>query len=268
MTIVGDLVSELLPDPGDWEPVAVGQSGALVFRGRRGQRYAKLVSSEHVAELAAERDRLVWLNQQPVPSSRVLDWRQSDVGACLVTQALPGLPASHLDPTALLRSWPSIVETVRALHDLDTATCPFDRGIAHMMSLAEAGVAEGRTVVEFLPEHLQSTPPAHILEQIRSELPLRLGQERTDLVVCHGDLCLPNIVVDPTECRVEGLIDVGRLGTADPYGDIALLLATPLATWPDAATAHRAEQEFAALYGTDLDPDRQDFYLRLDPLTW
>jgi streptomycin 3"-kinase len=32
--------------------------------------------------------------------------------------------------------------------------------------------------------------------------------------------------------------------------------------------ARQAEQEFAEIYGTQLDPERQDFYLRLDPLTW
>lgn len=33
------------------------------------------------------------------------------------------------------------------------------------------------------------------------------------------------------------------------------------------ATARRADHDFAARYGITLDPDRQDFYLRLDPLT-
>lgn len=137
-----------------------------------------------------------------------------------------------------------------------------------MMSLAEATVAEDRVVVEFLPVALQRTPPARILEQIRAELPMRLAQERADLVVCHGDLCLPNILVDATTGQAEGLIDLGRLGTADPYGDIALLIATARQIWSDEAMARRAEEEFASAYGADLDADRVDFYLRLDPLTW
>jgi hypothetical protein len=32
--------------------------------------------------------------------------------------------------------------------------------------------------------------------------------------------------------------------------------------------ARQAEQQFAALYKAELDPKRQDFYLRLYPLTW
>jgi hypothetical protein len=32
--------------------------------------------------------------------------------------------------------------------------------------------------------------------------------------------------------------------------------------------ARRADQEFTEIYGTELDLERQEFYLRLDPLTW
>jgi streptomycin 3"-kinase len=262
------LAEFLPPDSGEWEPVAGGESGASVVYDRSQQRYAKIVSSERVAELAAERARSVWINRTAIPSAPVLDWRETDAGACLVTQAVLGVPASELDAPALRRAWPSVVVAVRALHDLATDRCPFDRTLAQMMPLAHASVAEGRVVVEFLPIALQRTPPTQILEQIEAELPVRLAQERTQLVVCHGDLCLPNILVDPTTGQVKALIDLGRLGTADPYGDIALLLATARETWSDEAMARRADQEFAELYGTELDPERQDFYLRLDPLTW
>jgi hypothetical protein len=48
---------------------------------------------------------------------------------------------------------------------------------------------------------------------------------------------------------------------------------TPLQRGPDQGlTSHhvgrRADQEFAETYGIELDPEPQDFYLRLDPLTW
>lgn len=261
-------LAELLPDGGTWEPVTGGESGASVFVDRPKRRYAKVVPSARLAELADERDRSVWLNQTDVPCAAVLDWRESDAGACLTTQALGGVPASELDAPTLLRAWPSVVRMVRDLHRIVADQCPFDRGLGHMMSLAEATVAEGRVVVDFLPVALQGTPPSRILEQIRAELPMRLAQERGDLVVGHGDLCLPNILVDPTTGQVEGLIDLGRLGRADPYGDIALLIATARGTWSDPAMARRAEEEFAEVYGAAIDPDRVDFYRRLDPLTW
>jgi aminoglycoside phosphotransferase len=82
------LLRELLP-PGEaeWVPTPGGESGAAVFHDRAGKRYAKVVAPDHVEELAAERDRTDWLESTHVPSAVVLDWRASDVGACLITRA-------------------------------------------------------------------------------------------------------------------------------------------------------------------------------------
>ena len=269
MSGISYIVAELLPpDETQWVPATGGESGAVVVHDRVGRRYAKVVGPAQAEELAAERDRIDWLNTTGVPGARVLDWRATDTGACLITQAVPGISADRLDAQTLRRVWPSIVETVRMLHSLPADECPFDRTLARVLPVARASVAEDRVHVEFLPSSLQHTPPGLILKQLEDELPKRIAQERSQLVVCHGDLCLPNVLVGPVTSQVTGLIDLGRLGTADPYADIALLLATARATWPGEETARRAEYDFAQLYGTELDPERQDFYLRLDPLTW
>lgn len=104
--------------------------------------------------------------------------------------------------------------------------------------------------------------------RLTEQLNDRLAQEPGDTVVCHGDLCLPNIVLDPDTLDVAGFIDLGRLGTADRYADIALLLANARETWPNETTATTADEEFARGYDLTLDPNRQRFYLHLDPLTW
>ena len=88
------------------------------------------------------------------------------------------------------------------------------------------------------------------------------------MVVCHGDLCLPNIVLDPRTLDVSGFIDLGRLGLADRYADLSLLLANARETWTDEKEARAADTAFAERYGITLDHDRLRFYLHLDPLTW
>lgn len=257
--------------PGDgaqWRPVTAGESGATVLHDRDGGRYAKVVGPERSAELADERDRITWLGAAGIPVGGVLDWLDTDDGACLVTRAVPGVPADRLDAHTLGEAWPAITTVVRHLHDLRPTSCPFDRGLAVMMPLARATVAQRRVQTEFLPEDLQRVPPETILARLEQQLPHRVRQEDRERVVCHGDLCLPNILVDPEAKRVAGLIDLGRLGCADPYADIALLLANARETWPDEHIAHRADQEFATGYGVDLDDERLRFYLHLDPLTW
>ncbi|WP_159798359.1 APH(3'') family aminoglycoside O-phosphotransferase [Puerhibacterium puerhi] len=269
MVLSDRLVAQLLPrDGGEWTPVTTGESGARVFHDRARARYAKLVRAEQARGLAAERDRIAWLGKTGIPTAAVLDWSVTDEGACLVTHAVAGVPADRLDAQALWRAWPAIAAVVRRLHDLPAAACPFGRGLEAMMPLARTTVAQGRVQPEFLPVELQRVPPATILRRLEDELAQRRAQEHGGQVVCHGDLCLPNVLVDPETLGVAGLIDVGRLGTADPYADIALLLANARETWPDEPAARRADRHFAEHYGIDLDPDRQRFYLLLDPLTW
>ena len=250
-----------------WSPVGDGASGALVLRHQSGDRFAKIVPTERRDELEAERDRIAWLASTGLPGSQVLDWRDEDDGCCLVTSTVPGV-AAHAHPEAFRRSWPNICEAVRQLHTVPVHRCPFGRRLVSMMALARAAVAEERVHREFLPVKLQRTDPHDILDQLEEELPLRLEHEAAEAVVCHGDLCLPNIMIDPDVGEVTGLIDLGRLGLADPYADLALLLSNSRESWETELDADRAAAAFASHYGIALDPARLRFYLWLDPLTW
>nr|WP_062340056.1 aminoglycoside 3'-phosphotransferase [Herbidospora sakaeratensis] len=239
----------------DWTPVGHGESGAQVFRSADGARYAKWGP---VAELAAERDRVVWLAGQGVPGQRVLDWRDDGDRACLVTSAVEGVPADRLSPAELATAWASVAEAVRRLHGLPG--CPFSRDLDHMFALAEDVVARGAVNPDFLPEEQIGTPPHELLARLEPERDLRRAQEARQEVVCHGDLTLPNVIVDPATLTVAGFVDVGRLGRADPHADLALLFAT--------ADEIRPGLPRAGLFGLDPDPGRIRFYLSLDPLTW
>lgn len=258
----------LLSDCSVWARVTDGESCAIVLRHVSGERFAKVVSVADAHTLEGERDRIEWLSTTGIPGPSVLDWRITEHGACLITSAVAGVPADRLDPAHLAQAWPSITDTLVRLHSIPASTCPFGRTLDEMMALARATVVENRVHPEFLPQHLIETPPAVILESLERDLPSRQEQEDADRVVCHGDFCLPNILIDPDTSLVAGLIDLGRLGQADPYADIALLLANARETWPNEDTAQWADHDFASRYGIALDPDRLDFYLRLDPLTW
>ncbi|MFC0675213.1 phosphotransferase [Brachybacterium hainanense] len=256
------------PELRDWRPITGGESGDLVLRSPDGGRIAKVASPARGDELAGERDRLLWLHGTAIPSPAVLGWGTDVNGAMLLIEALPGVPADELGPVGLERAWPSVLALVRSLHRLPASSCPFVHGIADMLAAARATVAGGRVRTEFLPEELQDAPPVEILESLEVEAPLRLSQEAAQTVVCHGDLCLPNILVDPHTCQVTGLVDAGRLGRGDPYLDLALLLATAREVWADGDAAAHAERLLEQALGLVLDRPRRDFVLRLDPLTW
>lgn len=249
-----------------WEPVTNGESGADVFRSADGSRFAKCVAAQDIEVLADERDRTEWLSSTDIPCPSVLDWQSSDAGACLVTSAVVGVAADAMSAETLALAWDSITDAVRNLHEL--WECPFDRDLARMFALAENVVARGAVNPEFLPEEQQATEPEVLLARLAPQVDVRLAQETADTVVCHGDLCLPNIFLDPATFQVTGFIDLGRLGKADRYADVSLLLANSRETWPGDERAVLADNAFAQRYGIELDAARQFFYLHLDPLTW
>ncbi|MFD8377114.1 APH(3'') family aminoglycoside O-phosphotransferase [Streptomyces sp. NPDC059679] len=253
---------------GDWLPVTAGESGASVFRSADTTRYAKCVPVADAADLEAERDRIAWLSGQSVPGPRVLDWYSGDAGACLVTSAVSGIPADQVSAGDLRVSWGRIADAVRRLHELPVSECPFRRGLDAMVAVASDVVARDAVNPEFLPVEQQHTPAAELLTRVTRQVPRRREQEAADTVVCHGDLCLPNVILDPQTLDVSGFIDLGRLGLADRYADLALLLANARETWTDEEQARAADVAFAERYGIALDHDRLRFYLHLDPLTW
>ncbi|MEV0776774.1 APH(3'') family aminoglycoside O-phosphotransferase [Streptomyces sp. NPDC050433] len=255
-------------DGGGWEPVTDGESGASVFRSADGSRYAKCVPADAVTSLEEERERVDWLSGQGVPGPRVLDWRVSPDAVCLMTSTVAGVPADQVSAPELRAAWERIADAVRHLHDVPTRQCPFSRDLSRMFATARDVVTRDAVNPEFLPEDQQTTPADELLARLVPQLAQRLTQEAAETVVCHGDLCLPNIVLDPESLDVAGFIDLGRLGRADPYADIALLLANSRETWADERAANSADQAFAERYGIVLDRDRERFYLHLDPLTW
>lgn len=247
-----------------WVPVTTGESGALVYRSPDRSRYAKVGGDD----IEGERDRIEWLSTQDVPGPTVLEWTTGPGGPVLVTSAVEGVPADQLHPEELDRAWSAIADVVRRLHAIPTADCPFRRDLAATMALARDVVARDAVNADFLPDRNREIPAAELLARVTAQLPDRLAQESGDLVVCHGDLCLPNILIAPADFSVSGLIDLGRLGLADRHADLALLFANSRETWPEDTRADTARARFLDSYGTPAEPDRLEFYLQLDPLTW
>lgn len=264
-----DWTETLLDTRSGWTPAHQGESGDRVFRRIDGQRYAKLAQGPRAAELAGERDRLQWLAGKGIACPAPLGWHANDDGACLTMSALPGVPAATLSGPDLLKAWPSMAESLAAFHALPVAGCPFTKDLSGMVARAADVVARGAVNPDFLAAEDRDVPARDLLARVEAELPLRLAQEAEERAVCHGDPCMPNFMVDPATLRCTGLIDLGRLGTADRYADLTLMLANARETW---GTEDEASSAFDILFATMQieapDRERLDFYLRLDPLTW
>nr|WP_168880224.1 APH(3'') family aminoglycoside O-phosphotransferase [Rhizobium sp. P28RR-XV]NLR89490.1 APH(3'') family aminoglycoside O-phosphotransferase [Rhizobium sp. P28RR-XV] len=269
LPIIGIVEALLAKASRDWTQVKTGESGDLVYRREDGRAYAKMAAPARSADLAGERDRLLWLQGKGIAVPEVIDWREVEEGACLVISAIPGVPAVDLDGDTLLKAWPSMARQLKSLHELPTDQCTFDRSLSLMFAKAADVVSRHAVNRDFLRPEDWGKPAGELLDRVERDLPVRIAQETADKVLCHGDACMPNFMVDPHSLQCIGLIDLGRAGKADRCVDLALMIANAEESW---AKPEQGQKALSILFETleiaKPDRERLAFYLRLDPLTW
>jgi len=238
-----------------WEAVTEGQSGAGVWRS---QKYVVKVQERGgwpVSTLLQERERLRWLAGR-VPVPRVVGYEVTGTHEYLAVTRLPGLPMGH--PDALLhpeRVTDLLARALRELHALPVRECPFTMTLPVMLRLARERVQAGVVDESDFDDERQGKSAAGVFNEL-----VRTRPETEDLVVTHGDPCLPNLILNGE--YVEGFVDVGRVGLADRHADLALV-------WRDLHGYLGPEwaERFLDLYGRVLvDEGKLGYYGLLDEL--
>ena len=240
---------------GTWTEVTLGKSSATVWRIDAGGEtlFLKSAPAHPLSEIPGEAARLRWLATVPVRSPLLRDYFQQDEHDWLLMTALPGCNLSQFTghPDALVVA---LADALRAVHSLDTATCPFDQSLDVKLSKGAANAAAGLVDEDdFDTAHVGWTAAA-VLEVLRSDRPTT-----EDLVVCHGDASLPNIMAD--DAGFVGIIDCGRLGVADRWQDLAIACRSIRFNCGEAYIA-----PFLLAYGASWDEQRFRYYNTLDEL--
>lgn len=194
----------------------------------------------------AECERLNWLQGRGI---RLPDIAVFEDDVLVLTDAgVPSLAALD-DPAVSVGAVMGAV--LRHLHDIPVAECPFDGRLDVVLAQARRHVLEGLVDVDDFDAANQGSAPEQLLRRLLAERP-----PDEDLVVAHGDFTPSNVL--------EGglLIDVGALGVADRYRDLALAERDLLGDFgPEELRA------FYTAYGlTELDRRRLDYYRLLDEL--
>jgi kanamycin kinase len=231
-----------------WERVTVGKSGVSVTR--RNGVYRK-ESADPRVDLVGEGERLLWLRRQGIPAAEVLDCRPG----LLITAEVPGRSAADPWPVeSRSRIIDALADLTRVLHTLPIAECPFDRTLA--VTIPEALSADV-DLNDLNPQRRGWTR-----DELVAEL-LATRPQHEDLVICHGDLCAPNVLFDPDTCRVSGLIDAGRLGVADRWVDLAIATRSLTSTLNPHYGPWAADR-YLTRYGVLPDHSKIEFYRLLD----
>ena len=169
-------------------------------------------------DLLAETVALTWLQDKlPVPEYRCFHV-EGDTQYLLMTQ-LEGVTGIHpeatKDPAHLVREF---ARGLREVHELDIGACPMDWRMSQFVAWAE-GLIESGALDEQAPENENRTFLRDNLSDIMEAVP---GEE--DLVVTHGDYCLPNVIF--VEGTLSGYIDLGYAGVGDRYLDFVAVRGT------------------------------------------
>jgi kanamycin kinase len=200
------------------EPVWLNQVGGLTFRlvTPSEAHYLKWSPQGCPTDLELERRKLEWARSfTSVP--RVLDSGTDDEGAWLLTRAINAqnavAPQWKLNPE---KAVVAIGRGLRAMHDsLPVAECPFawsaEGRIEKIKSRATRGLVDpkprspefrGLTLEDALAM-MEAPPPS------------------ASLVVCHGDACAPNTLLNDNGDWVAH-VDLERLGIGERWADLAV----------------------------------------------
>lgn len=237
-----------------WRRTTIGESGADIYQLNRKGRpslFLKKSRTTPYMSLQDEAARLRWLGGKlDVPT--VLEVVADGEEEWLLMTALTGTNAAEAStpPHIIVRV---LADALKKLHAIAVEACPFDESLERKIARAAENVAAG--LVE--ESHFDERNLGRSAESLFAEM-LRKRPSVEELVVTHGDACLPNFMLN--EDRFSGLVDCARVGRADRYQDLALACRSLEYNFGEEWI-----EPFLARYGLSrVDADRLAFYRLLD----
>jgi kanamycin kinase len=235
----------------DFTPVSLHPGNSVMYRLSRNAEscFLKVVRKGWFPGADAEAKRIIWARAH-VPVPEVLEFGVTDDTTWFLSRAIPGDDATaerfRVDLPGLVRR---LAIALRRLHSIPVDACPFSFRLDDALQHAEHRLRHGEIDPprDFHTEHAHLSAEAALRQLIAARPPSE------DLVVCHGDYCVPNILFHGD--ALAGFVDLGELGIADRWWDLAV--ATWSLTWN---FGPGYESMFFDSYGVDLDADRCQYY--------
>lgn len=114
-----------------------------------------------------------------------------------------------------------VAQGIKRLWEIDVKACPYQTSrLSERLKIAEYNVHNNLVDLNSAePETFGKngfSNPKELLNWLKNNRP------EEDIVLTHGDYCLPNIFVKGNE--ISGFIDIGKMGPADRWQDIAIAI--------------------------------------------
>ena len=178
----------------------------------------KVQAADRMGEAANEYQMMQWL-QGKLPVPKVFACEEKDGKSWLLMTRLPGKMLCDerymKDPELLLQV---LTDSLKLLWNVSISDCPCVNNLDKKLQMARYNVENGLVDMDNVePDTFGEggfRSPGHLLEWLEENRP------EEEIVLSHGDFCLPNIFADKE--KPGGFIDLGKTGTADKWLDIAL----------------------------------------------
>lgn len=246
------------------QPAPIGFSGDDVFlidEGYQGKDVVVKISKRK--EVYYEGENLSWLESK-IRVPKVYKTGRIEDCYYVVMEKLPGRmfqeTFTYLSVEDVIKLY---ARAIRQFHEIDSTGIPFNHSLKMKLEDVKRTVDEGKITNQYFEREFQEMTVSEVYE-----LMLSYQQEEDNLVLCHGDVCMPNMMID--ESNTIGYIDIVQIGTCDRYLDIAIGLRS--LRYNLEVYNHTFKKEyidiFKQAYGIDsLNTDKIMFYILVDELT-
>lgn len=208
-----------------------------------------------------------WLDGR-IPVPKILEYVVADDKAyCLMSRIYGKMICDDVYMTHPEKLLEMIGEAMKMLWAVDIRDCPCNASLDVKLGMAKYNVENGlvdieNTEPETFGENGFSSPEA-LLDWLENNRP------EEEFVFSHGDFSLPNILADK-DC-VTGFIDLGKMGNADRWQDIAICYRSLKHNFAGKYRGGKpykgydSEMLFEKI-GIEVDPDKLKYYILLDEL--
>ncbi len=232
----------------------IGCSGDQVYflKSKNKNYYLKLSKKDEIIQEAKVGQFL----KDKIPVPKTIEYGRYEQGYYFLKEELPGKVLYELLEKDVMGTIEIYANTLKQLHQITIQDFPYQRDL--------------KSILQSLPDQFDSIDLDEV-EPITKQRGLQKTYERLcellpkqlDLVISHGDYCMPNVIVG----KEIGLIDLGKTAIDDRYNDLALGLRSLKYNLHLIGIEDSKEYllHFLNTYGiTDLDRNKIEFYYLLD----
>jgi len=227
----------------------------------------KVLKIQLISEESENEYRIMQWLQDKLPVPQVLGFEKDKKKSYLLMTRVPGEMACTdkfmKNPEQLTAM---LAEGLQMLWKTDISNCPCIYNLEKKLQMAIYNVENNLVDVDDAePDTFGENGfknPGHLLEWLINNKP------EEELVLSHGDFCLPNIFL--SDGKVSGYIDLGRTGIADKWQDIALCYRSLLHNFDGkySGKAYKGFHEDMLFEKLGIEPnwDKIRYYILLDEL--